>query len=192
MVRTENFSKVPVSSAAELREWLSIHHTQEESVWLVTYKKAVPDKYVSTGEVLDELLAFGWIDGIRRKLDEKRTMQLISPRQAQHWSKSYKDRVARLEKEGRMAEAGRAAVARSQASGMWNFLDDVDALLQPADLRMALAAQPAAEQFFNALPPASMRFALRWIKLAKSDKGRQSRIAKTVACSVAGRKVPGS
>ncbi|MEL6721013.1 MAG: hypothetical protein AAFO82_09695 [Bacteroidota bacterium] len=53
-------------------------------------KKVEPDKYVSREEVLDELICFGWIDGIRRKLDDKRTMQLISPRRVTHWSKPTK------------------------------------------------------------------------------------------------------
>ena len=83
MIKTENFDQVEIASAEELRSWLLDHHQQSESVWLVTYKKSIPGKYVSRWEVLDELLCFGWIDGIRRKLDESRTMQLISPRKAQ-------------------------------------------------------------------------------------------------------------
>ena len=75
MIKTENFEKVHIDSAEDLREWLTEHHAQEESVWSVTYKKSVPNKYVSREEVLDELLCFGWIDGIRRKLDTDRTMQ---------------------------------------------------------------------------------------------------------------------
>ncbi|MEM6815918.1 MAG: hypothetical protein AAF600_16280 [Bacteroidota bacterium] len=67
------------------------HHSQEDSIWLVTYKKSTPDKYVDRGQVLDELLCFGGIDGRRMKLDDERTMQLISPRRVQHWSKTYKD-----------------------------------------------------------------------------------------------------
>ena len=83
MVKTKNFEKIEVQSATQLRDWLFINHTQKESIWLVTYKKHVPDKYVSISEVLDQLLCFGWIDGIRRKLDEDKTMQLISPKQTQ-------------------------------------------------------------------------------------------------------------
>jgi len=77
MLKTENFDQIEVSSTEELRNWLIQNHQQKESVWLVTFKSAVPDKYISTAEVLDELLCFGWIDGIRRKLDDTRTMQLI-------------------------------------------------------------------------------------------------------------------
>ena len=100
MTKTENFLQIQIISSAELHEWLLKNHTQKESVWLVTFKKAVPEKYVSVQEVLDELLCFGWIDGIRRKLDETRTMQLISPRKVEHWSQTYKVRFAKLEQQG--------------------------------------------------------------------------------------------
>lgn len=187
-----NAERISIASAAELRQWLTDHHDQEASVWLVTYKKVVPDKYVSTGEVLDELLAFGWIDGRRMKLDAERTMQLISPRRVEHWSKTYKDRVTRLEAEGLMAEPGRVAVQRGKDSGLWDFLNDVDALIQPQDLKNALAKNPAAKTFFNGLSPARMRFALRWLKLSKTEKTRSNRIAKIVALSAEGKRVPGS
>ncbi|MEM9261969.1 MAG: hypothetical protein AAGA22_00175 [Pseudomonadota bacterium] len=105
-----------IDSAEPLRTWLLDNHKTEDSVWLVTFKKSVPDKYVSSGEVLDELIAFGWIDGIRRKLDDHRTMQLISPRKSQHWSQTYKDRAEKLEQDGRMHKAGRDAIKRSKQS----------------------------------------------------------------------------
>ncbi|MEL6142755.1 MAG: YdeI/OmpD-associated family protein [Bacteroidota bacterium] len=192
MAREENLSRVEVESATDLRDWLEANYGQEESVWLVTYKKVAADKYVSTSEVLDELLCFGWIDGRRMKLDDQRTMQLISPRRVQHWSKTYKDRAAKLEREGRMKEPGRVAIQKSKSNGLWNLLDDVDALIQPEDLKQALTANDAAKAFFDALPPASMRFALRWIKLAKSDKTRANRIGKVVELSAQRKKVPGS
>lgn len=176
-IKTESFAKVEVTSAAALRVWLEVHHDQSDSVWLVTFKKSVPGKFVSTSEVLDELIAFGWIDGIRRKLDDNRTMQLIAPRQAQHWSKTYKDRASRLEKEGRMHDAGRAAITRSKTLGMWSFLDDVDALIKPQDLIDALEASPPAMATFEAYPPSAQRFALRDIKLAKTAKTRSKRIS---------------
>lgn len=192
MTKTENFKKVEVQSQAELRAWLAAHHTQKESIWLVTYKKSTPDKYVSTGAVLDEVLCFGWIDGIRRKLDADRTMQLIGPRRQQHWSKTYKDRVAKLEKEGKMMPAGRAVVELSKANGLWTFLDDVDALITPPDLQAKLETDASALDFFEAINPSSKRFVLRWLKLAKTDKTRQSRIIKIFELSLNGKKLPGS
>lgn len=133
MVKTENFDQVEVSSSTQLREWLQNNHKQKESIWLVTFKKETKEKYVSVQEVLDELLCFGWIDGIRRKLDEKRTMQLISPRKVEHWTKTYKDRYSKLESKGLIENAGREVVLKSKANGLWDFMDDVDALIKPTD-----------------------------------------------------------
>ncbi len=192
MIKTENFEQVEVTSTEELRAWLEVHHQQSESIWLVTYKKHIPDKYISTSEVLDELLCFGWIDGIRRKLDADRTMQLIGPRRAQHWAKTYKERAARLEQEGRMHPAGRAAIAVSKQNGLWTFMDDVDALIQPDDLQAALAAHPPAAQYFAAFPPATQRFILHWIKLAKKPETRAARIEKAAKLAAQNKKIPGS
>lgn len=192
MIDTDQFEKVQVSSPACLRDWLLAHHKQDKGVWLVTFKKHVDGKYVTTGEVLDALLAFGWIDGVRRKLDDNRTMQLITPRRAQHWSKTYKDRVAKLRAEGQMHEAGERAVAESKKSGRWTFLDDVDALQNPPDLDEALDALPPAKERFLAFSPSSRRFVLRWIKLAKTEKTRSQRIARVAELAARNKRLPGS
>ena len=134
----QDLEKVEVKSVNELRQWFERHHGQKESIWLVTYKKNVPNNYVSIQDVLDEVLCFGWMDGRRMKLDDERTMQLLSPRKAQHWSKTYKDRVAILIKAGRMHAAGLKAVETAKENGMWDFMNDVDALIKPDDLIKAL------------------------------------------------------
>jgi uncharacterized protein YdeI (YjbR/CyaY-like superfamily) len=192
MIKTENFEQVVVENQAALREWLLEHHQQEASVWLVTYKKSEKEKYVSREEVLDELLCFGWIDGIRRKRDEKTSMQLIAPRKTQHWAKSYKERAAKLIENGKMHAAGQASIERGKASGLWHFMDDVDALILPEDLKSALKALPSAATFFDSINPSSKRFVLRWIKLAKTEKTRKSRILKIAQLSAKGEKLPGS
>ncbi|MEN0003996.1 MAG: YdeI/OmpD-associated family protein, partial [Bacteroidota bacterium] len=147
--------------------------------------------YVSTGEILDELLCYGWIDGIRRKLDQDRTMQLLSPRKVQHWAKTYKDRAARLIEEGRMQPPGFQSIEASKANGLWNFMDDVDALIKPDDLVKALEAHPPALEHFNAFPDSVQRFTLRWIKLAKQASTRAKRIEKTATLAANGKKIPG-
>lgn len=133
MVKTENFEKIEIASQEELRQWLLEHHQEVASYWLVSYKKG-QGPYVSREEVLDELIAFGWIDGIRRKLDDRKTMQLISPRKSQHWAATYKERAQRLIESGQMHESGLQSIAHSKAVGLWNFMDDVDQLLIPKDL----------------------------------------------------------
>ncbi|MEM9389681.1 MAG: YdeI/OmpD-associated family protein [Bacteroidota bacterium] len=192
MISTENFKKVEVTSPSALRDWLEQNFTQEESVWLVTYKKDNPDKYVSVSQVLDELISFGWIDGIRRKLDNERTMQLISPRKTQHWAKTYKDRAEKLIKIGQMHAAGLLAIEVSKKNGLWNFMDDVDQLIIPPDLQQALHNYPEAASFFEGINASSKRFVLRWIKLAKTKKTRTKRIEQTALLASRGEKVPGS
>ena len=192
MIKTEHFEKVEVTTPDELRQWLLNHHTQAESIWLVTYKKSEKGKYVSREEVMDELLCFGWIDGIRRKLDDVRTMQLISPRKVQHWAKSYKDRAAKLIEEGKMHEAGYQSIQAGKESGLWNFMDDVDNLVVPGDLAKALDELPDSRVFFDGINDSSKRFVLRWIKLAKTEKTRKSRIQKLAKLSAEGKKLPGS
>jgi uncharacterized protein YdeI (YjbR/CyaY-like superfamily) len=192
MLKTENFEKVEVTSTDELRQWLINNHKQHQSVWLVTYKAIVPENYLSTADVLDELLCFGWIDGIRRKLDDTRTMQLISPRRVEHWSKTYKERANKLIESGKMEAAGFASIEVSKQNGLWDFLNDVDNLIIPPDLSSALKGSDGAFEFFNAINPSSKRFVLRWLKIAKTNKTRTSRIEQLVALSAKGEKLKGS
>ncbi len=192
MIKTENFKQVEIKSSTELRTWLVSNHAQEESVWLVTYKKSMKDYYVSRDEVLDELICFGWIDGIRCKLDETKTMQLISPRKVQHWAKSYKERASKLIEQERMQQPGLDSIKRGKESGLWNFMDDVDNLIIPDDLMKALSKLNGAKEFFISINDSSKRFVLRWLKLAKTQKTRDSRIQKLVQLSAKGEKLPGS
>ncbi|MEM7110087.1 MAG: YdeI/OmpD-associated family protein, partial [Bacteroidota bacterium] len=130
--------------------------------------------------------------GIRRKLDDKRTMQLISPRKTQHWAKTYKDRADHLIESGKMHAAGLKAIATSKKNGLWNFMDDVDQLIIPPDLVQALDKYPEASLFFEGINASSKRFVLRWIKLAKTEKTRTKRIEQTALLASKRQKIPGS
>lgn len=159
-------------------------------MWLVRHKKSVPGKFVDRLDVIDELLCFGWVDGLARKLDADRTMQLITPRRQQAWARSYKERAARLEAEGRMQEPGRAAVALSKALGLWDAYAEVDALLVPDDLAAALrVAGPGTADAFAKAAPSSRRNVLRWIAAAKRPETRARRVAEATRCAAEGRKV---
>ncbi|MBG6055702.1 uncharacterized protein YdeI (YjbR/CyaY-like superfamily) [Salinibacterium sp. CAN_S4] len=185
----ERFARIEVRSAIELSQWLLDHHQQHDAVWLVTYKKVVPARYVATSEVLDELVAFGWIDGIRRALDEERTMQLISPRRTQPWAKTCKDRAERLTAAGSMHPSGLDSVNCAKESGAWEVMVEVDALIVPDDLRAALeGAHPAWAEFSN-FPPSVRRNILRWIAIARSEPTRIKRIALTASEAQEGRRV---
>ncbi|MEM6595560.1 MAG: YdeI/OmpD-associated family protein [Pseudomonadota bacterium] len=180
------YERVEVASERALWDWLAANHAQEKGVILVTWKAATRDKYVGREAVLDALVAHGWIDGRRYKLDEARTAQLITPRQTQSWAASYKARAARLEAEGRMHKAGRARIRAAKASGSWTDMADVDALRAPDDLVQALGA---ACQVWEGLAPSYRRNVLRWIKSARTAPTRDKRIAAAAKATKSGEKL---
>ncbi|HEY0882067.1 MAG TPA: bacteriocin-protection protein, partial [Archangium sp.] len=92
-----DYERVEIASRAELRRWLQAHHRRSRGAWVVAFKKKVQGKHVSTVEIGEEALCFGWIDSLPRALDDERSMLLITPRKPKsNWSKVNKDRVARL------------------------------------------------------------------------------------------------
>jgi uncharacterized protein YdeI (YjbR/CyaY-like superfamily) len=192
MIQTDNFKQLEISSYSELRQWLEVNYSSKNSICLITYKKSTPSKYVSVSEVLDQLLCFGWIDGIRRKLDNDRTMQLISPRKVQHWTNTYKVRFAKLDKLGLVSQAGYQSVANSQELGLWDYMDDVDRLIKPEDFVTELATLNNATQNWDNFNNSSKRFMLRHIKIAKTPSTRSKRIKEISLLAYNNKKLPGS
>ncbi len=185
----DGLAKIEITSAAALRAWLRKHHGQAESIWLVTYKKHVPSKHVPYDALVDEAICFGWIDSLPRKLDDDRSMRLLSPRKAgSAWSKVNKDRVARMEAAGQMAAPGRAAIERAKRDGSWTFLDDVEALIKPADLGKAFARHPGALENFDAFPRTVQRGILEWIKQARKADTRARRLEQTARDAAANKR----
>jgi uncharacterized protein YdeI (YjbR/CyaY-like superfamily) len=185
----DGMERVEIASADELWRWLDANHARPDGVLLVTWKAAHRDRHVGREAILDALVAHGWTDGRRFKLDAERTMQLIAPRRQAHWAQSYKDRAERLEAEGRMRPAGRASVAAAKARGGWDALDPVDALEAPGDLTMALDARDAGS-WFAAAAPSYRRNVLRWIASAKKPETRIKRVATVADHAARGEKVP--
>lgn len=188
MIATEAFEQVEFDSQDAIWAWFDSNHAQTDSIWAVTFKKHVSGKYLSRDDVLDALVAYGWIDGIRRKVDDDRTMQLLSPRKQQAWAETYRSRAARLEAEGRMHPAGRAAIEQAKASGKYDAMKDVDALIVPADLRAAFTGEAGA--WFDAAALSYRRNVLRWLASAKTAPTRQKRIAEIAGRAARGEKVP--
>lgn len=176
----DTFERVQIESAAQWRAWLEANHRQSASVWVVSFKKHCGARSVSYEAIVDEALAFGWIDSLPRKLDADRTMLLLAPRRpGSAWSRVNKERVARLERAGRMHPAGRAVVDRAKGDGTWTFLDDVENLIQPEDLTRAFTRHPGSAERFAAFPRSSQRGILEWIKQAKRPATRAARIEET-------------
>jgi uncharacterized protein YdeI (YjbR/CyaY-like superfamily) len=176
----ENVTKVEVKTRQDFRAWLQTNHLQTKGVWLVSYKKQ-SEFYLPYSEIVQECLCFGWIDSLPRKLDEVRTMTYISPRKnGSNWSRVNKEYVAKLQQAGLIQAAGLAKIEQAQKDGSWSFLDDVEALLLPDDLKTAFAANQIAQENWTAFPPSVKRGILEWIKNAKQAKTRARRIEDTV------------
>lgn len=177
----DNFERIEVTSRAELRDWLLTHHVRATSIWLVTWRKADPLRHLPYDAIVEEALCFGWVDSLPRKLDEQRTMLLLTPRKpGSAWSALNKARVERLTAAGRIHPAGQAKIDAAHADGSWTFLDDVERLEIPADLATTFASDPQARAHFDAFPPSTRRGILEWIKQARQAETRDRRIAQTV------------
>lgn len=178
--------QVEVRSRAELRAWLAANHGQAESIWLVTYKKPSP-WYVPYGDIVDEVLCFGWIDSQPRLLDEARSMLRLSPRKPKSgWSKVNKERIERLIANGLMAAPGLARIEEAQRNGTWTLLDAATADTVPPDLAEAFARHPGAEQNFMGFPPSTRRATLEWITVARRPDTRAARIEQTASLAAKG------
>ncbi len=178
---SDAYEQVEVVSATELRDWLREHWDSSPGIWLVTYKKAAGERYLPYEAIVREVLCYGWIDGRARALDELRSQLLLTPRRpASKWSRPNKVRIAELEAAGRMAPPGRAVVEAAKASGTWTALDDVENLVEPAELAAALDAVPAARTNWDAFPRSTRRATLEWIAAAKRPATRDQRVAETV------------
>ena len=171
---SKNLTKIVISSKNELWEWLDENHSSEQSFLLVTWKKNTA-KYISRDAVLDALLAYGWIDGRRYALDKDRTMQLICKRKQQTWTQTYRNRVEKLLRDGKLQEAGLATMRLAQQNGTWLANQNVDNLETPDTLLDALDVEQGLA-WWQSAALSYKRNVLRWLNLAKTDETRQKRI----------------
>ena len=141
----DDAERVHATTRKAWRSWLSKHHEHDTGVWLVSWKKATGKPAVGYAEAVEEALCFGWIDSKGRKLDDDRSMLWFAPRSRRSaWSKSNKDRVKRLQRDGLMTEAGAKVIAAAKRSGTWAALDEVEAMVCPPDLEAAFRRHPGS------------------------------------------------
>lgn len=150
-----------VPDSAAWRDWLAENHDRSPGVWLVLHKKGGSVTSMTYQQALDEALCFGWIDGQGKRRDEQSSLVRMTPRRSRSiWSARNVEHIARLEGEGRMQPAGRAAVDAAKADGRWDRAYASPANAQvPADLAEAVAADPAAQATFEGLSSTN-RYAL--------------------------------
>lgn len=177
----DDAEQVHPETAAEWRAWLQRHHADSAGVWLVSWRSRTGRPAMSYEEAVLEAVAFGWIDSRARTIDEERSAMWYSPRRpGSPWSGSNKLRVARLEAEGRMTDAGRRQVDIAKSDGTWTVLDGAEALIVPDDLAAALE-QGRLREAWDALTPGVRRAALTKIALAKRSETRARQVERIAA-----------
>jgi uncharacterized protein YdeI (YjbR/CyaY-like superfamily) len=172
-----------VADAEALRAWLSEHHASSPGVWLALTKKGGTVTTLTWQQAVDEGLCHGWIDGQARRRDEQTSWIRFTPRGPRSsWSQRNVAHVARLEAQGRMLPAGRAAVEAAKADGRWAaaYAPPSEAEV-PADLLAAIAADPAAQAMFDVLTKTNRYALIHRVNSVKRAETRQRKIGEFVA-----------
>jgi uncharacterized protein YdeI (YjbR/CyaY-like superfamily) len=159
--------------------WLGTHHDSADELWIKVHKVASGLPSITPKEAIDVVLCWGWIDGIRKGLDEKSFLQRYTPRTAKSiWSQINVDNVARLIAEGRMTEHGLREVEKAKADGRWHrAYGSGKGMKIPDDLQAAIDAEPAARAMLAKLTEQN-RFALAFrTHNMKTEAGRVRKIA---------------
>jgi uncharacterized protein YdeI (YjbR/CyaY-like superfamily) len=176
-------AELVVADAEALRAWLLENHTTSPGVWLALTRKGGTITTLTWQQAVDEALCVGWIDGQSRKRDDETSSIRFTPRGPRSsWSQRNVGNVARLEMDGRMLPAGRAAVEAARADGRWQaaYAPQAEAEV-PAALAAAIAANTAAQAMFDVLTKAN-RFALIYrLGSVKRAETRERKIGEFVA-----------
>jgi uncharacterized protein YdeI (YjbR/CyaY-like superfamily) len=179
------------ATPAELRAWLEANHDSATELWVGFFKKGSGKPSVTWPEVVDEALCVGWIDGIRKSIDEERWTIRLTPRKARSvWSLINTKRVPELIAAGRMLPAGlRAFEARGgERSGVYSFEQGEQARFDEDALRR-FQADASAWDFFQSRPASYRKAVTWWVVSAKKPETRERRLVALIDESHHGRTI---
>ena len=179
------------ASPDEWRDWLERHHDTAPELLVGFYKRGTGRPSITWPESVDQALCFGWIDGVRRRIDDERyTIRFTPRRKGSTWSRVNLARVKELTRQGLMRPAGRLAHAsRAPAkTGLYSYEQRKRAKLPPA-LEAKLKRNRKAWAYFQARPAWYRQLAVWWIVSAKKEETRERRLATLIADSAAGRSI---
>ena len=183
---TPTFFRTP----AELRKWFRSHHATAKELWVGFYKVGTGKQSITWSEAVDEALCFGWIDGIRKKVDAESYTNRFTPRRPQStWSAVNIRRIKALTAEKRMQAPGLKAFAsrRESKSGTYSYEQRRPEFDEP--YLSALRANKAAYEFFQAQPPGYRKLAVWFVMSAKLEATREKRLARVIADSARGKRL---
>jgi uncharacterized protein YdeI (YjbR/CyaY-like superfamily) len=178
-------------TAAEFREWLMKHHATRNELLVGYYKKQSGRPSITWPESVDQALCFGWIDGVRKTIDEVSYTIRFTPRRPRSiWSSVNINRVTALIEQGQMQPAGLKAfeARRENRSGIYSYEQRTVELSEPYN--RLLNKNKEAWSFFQAQPPSYRKAISWWINSAKREETRTKRFEKFFGYAVQGQRLP--
>jgi uncharacterized protein YdeI (YjbR/CyaY-like superfamily) len=174
---------LPFETTEQLENWLESNHASQSELWVRIYKKDSGQASVSWNDCVVAALSWGWIDGLKKSLDEHCYLQRLTPRRPKSsWSKKNCDHAERLIVEGRMQPPGLAQVEAAKQDGRWDrAYAGSSEMVIPEDFLQQLSLVPKAKQFFDTLHRQN-RFAIYYrLQTASSEQTRKKRIGDIIA-----------
>lgn len=176
---------------SDWRRWLARHHATETEIWVGFYKKDSGKPSITWPESVDEALCFGWIDGIRKRIDEVSYKIRFTPRRSRSiWSAVNIKRVGELIEQGLMQEAGLSAFAAREEyrSGIYSY--EQRSVDLPAEYGDRLKQNRAAWKFFSDQPASYRKAVTWWILSARKEETRLKRLGELTTHSANGERIP--
>ena len=167
------------ASPRALEQWLKMNHATESELWVKIFKKNTGIPSVTWDDVVIESLCWGWIDGIKKSIDDQAYLQRVTPRKPRSkWSKRNREHAERLIEQGRMTEAGHLHIRAAKADGRWENAYSASELNVPNDFLSAIEGKPKAKEFYESLTKSS-RFVIAYgLTSAKKPETRKRRFDK--------------
>lgn len=183
MVRNTQHAPLAFKNAAKLGDWLDKHHATATELWVRIFKSDAGMPSVTWNDCVIESIRFGWIDGLKKPLDEISYLQRLTPRKANSsWSAKNCSHATSLIAEGRMRPAGLAQVEAAKANGRWDaaYAGSSDMSI-PQDFLDALDGVPPAKAFFATLDRRNLYSIYYRLQTAKKPETRAKRITQILA-----------
>ena len=178
------------ASAADLRAWLEEHHATEKELWVGFYKKGSGKTGVTYPEAVDQALCFGWIDGIRKGVDDISYTNRFTPRKrGSNWSSVNTKRVGELAELGLMHPAGQKVFDERDREKADQYSYEARSRPLAEHYEAQFHANPGAWAFFQDQPPSYRTAATWWVMSAKQEATRLKRLATLIDDSANGRRI---
>jgi uncharacterized protein YdeI (YjbR/CyaY-like superfamily) len=173
---------VLASDRDEWRCWLKKHQAEKGAVWLVYYKKHTGKSTISYRESVEEALCFGWIDGLKKGIDNERYAHRFTPRKTKSKWTPLNIRLAQeLIEQGKMAPSGLAAFERRQVyDETFLKIQSAQEVRLPPEIEKALKTNESAWRNFNSLAPGYRKQYIGWLTTAKKEDTRKRRLKKAM------------